>query len=56
MHRQGIVLIELSSIIYQLAGVEEYVCSLKRGDLTAVSQFVESGRINIDAAVSEVSS
>ena len=56
MQYQGFVLIELSSIIYQLAGVEEYLSSLKRGDLTAVSRFVESGRIHIDAAVSEVSS
>ena len=56
MHRQGIVLIELSSIIYQLAGVEEYMCSLKEGDLMAVSRFVESGQIHIDAAVSKVSS
>ncbi len=56
MHRQGIVLIELSSIINQLAGIEEYMCSLNRGDLTAVSRFVESGQIHIDAAVSEVSS
>jgi hypothetical protein len=55
MHRQGTVLIELSSIIYQLAGVEEYICSLKRGDLMAVSRFFEGGWINIDAAVSEVS-
>ena len=55
MHRQGIVSIELSSIIYQLAEVEEYMCSLKEGDLTAVSRFVESGQIHIDAAVSEVS-
>ena len=56
MHRQGSVLIEVSSIIYQLAEVEEYMCSLKRGDLLAVSRFVESGQIHIDAAVSEVSS
>ncbi len=56
MHRQGIVLIELSSIINQLAGVEEYICSLKRGDLSAVSRFVQTGQIHIDAAVSEVSS
>ncbi len=56
MHRQGIVLIELTSIINQLAGVEEYMCSLKRGDLSAVSRFVESGQIHIDTAVSEVSS
>jgi hypothetical protein len=56
MQHQGIVLIELSCIIYQLAGVEEYVRSLKEGDLLAVSRFVESGRIHIDAAVSEVSS
>ncbi len=55
MQRQGIVLIEVSSIIYQLAGVEEYVSSLKRGDLTAVSRFVESGQMHIDAAVSKVS-
>ena len=55
MHRQGIVLIELSSIIYQLAEVEEYMCSLKEGDLTAVSRFVESGQIHIDAALSKVS-
>jgi hypothetical protein len=54
MHRQGIVLIELSSIINQLAGVEEYMCSLKEGDLMAVSRFVESGQIHIDAAVSKV--
>ncbi len=56
MHRQGIVLIELRSIIYQLAGVEKYICSLKRGDLSAVSRFFETGQIHIDAAVSEVSS
>ena len=56
MQYQGFVFIELSSIIYQLAGVEEYVSSLKRGDLTAVSRFVESGRIHIDAAVIEVCS
>jgi hypothetical protein len=56
MQRQGIVLVKLSSIIYKLAGVEEYVRSLKRGDLTAVSRFFESGRIHIDAAVSEVTS
>ena len=55
MHRQGIVLIELKSIIYQLAGVEEYMCSLKRGDLSAVSRFVETGQIHIDAAVIKVS-
>ncbi len=55
LQRQGI-LVELSSIIYKLAGVEEYVCSLKRGNLTAVSEFVESGRIHIGAVVSEVSS
>ncbi len=56
MQNEGIVLIELSSTIYQLAGVEEYVCSLKRGDLMAVSRFVESGQIHIDAVVSVVSS
>jgi hypothetical protein len=56
MQRQGTVLVELSSIIYQLAGVEEYESSLKRGDLTALSEFVESGQIHIDAALSEVSS
>ena len=56
MQRQGIALIELSSIIYQLAGVEEYVTSLKEGNLMAVSEFVEMDRINIDATVSEVSS
>ena len=56
MHRQGIVLIELSSIINELAGIEEYVCSLKEGDLMAVSRFIESGQIHVDAAVSEVSS
>ena len=56
MQYQGFVFIELSSIIYKLAGVEEYVSSLKRGDLTAVSRFVESGRIDIDAAVIEVCS
>jgi hypothetical protein len=56
MQYQGFVFVELSSIIYKLAGVEEYVSSLKQGDLMAVSRFVESGRINIDAAVIEVCS
>jgi hypothetical protein len=36
--------------------VEEYASKLKEGDLTAVSRFVESGQINIDAAVIEVAS
>ncbi len=54
MQRQGIVLVELSSFIYQLAGVEEYVRSLKRGDLMAVSRFIDSGQIHIDAVVSKV--
>ncbi len=49
-------LIELNSLICQLAGVDEYVCSLKQGDLRGASRFVESGRIPIDAIVSEVSS
>ncbi len=56
MQRRGFVLIELSSSIHQLAGVEEYVTSLKEGNLMAVSEFVEMDRINIDAVVSEVSS
>ncbi len=49
-------LIELNSLIYQLACADGYVCSLKQGDLRAVDRFIESGRIHIDAIVSEVSS
>jgi hypothetical protein len=41
--------------MHQLAGVEEYVWSMMEGDLTAVSRFVESDRIHIEAAVSKVS-
>ena len=39
-----------------LLEVEEYASRVKEGDLTAVSRFVESGQITIDAAVMEVSS
>ncbi len=49
-------LIELNSFIYQLACADEYIFSLKQGDLRAASRFIESGQIHIDAAVSEVSS
>jgi hypothetical protein len=56
MQYQGIVLVELSSIIYHLAGIEEYVLSLQRGNLTVVSRFVEGGQIHIDATVSKVAS
>ncbi len=36
--------------------MEEYASRVKEGGLTAVSRFVESGQINIDAAVMEVTS
>ena len=39
-----------------LLEVEEYASRVKEGDLMAVSRFVESGQITIDAAVMEVTS
>ncbi len=39
-----------------LLEVEEYASRVKEGDLTAVSRFIESGQIHVDAVVMEVTS
>ena len=46
----------LKRVPWDLLEVEEYTSRVKEGDLTAVSRVVESGQINIDAAVMEVAS
>ncbi len=46
----------LKRVRRDLLEVEEYASKVKEGDLTAVSRFVESGQITIDAAVMEVTS